>query len=380
MASRDEKQIKKQRETMSKKAAYFGAAIGLLIIGIIGFIVWFVNYSPNVTVYTVGDYEVKKDLYTCVYYYDTMAAQKWTDYGFELTKDPYKQDFDNYADGKKFDTWGAYFENATNNTLKFMYVMTDTAKKGGYTYSKEVTEHIEAELSGIEEEKGTTKTFKDYMLENFGAPIEKDTFKTYLTLYYQASDFYTHITESKALFQKYIGVNAAAFEKTYQAHRADIDVVSFRYYYLPVTDENNAKVLSLKNAASEKEFQSLCNTYAGDEAYAKEDKSLYQNISLKRINTLTKSKIAAYLSDTNSKAGDIFTAVGTTKGDEYTDIVYLVKPGAKDTGAYHESDVANWEFAAMGILLEEYYDAGYKTALSEKGIAAFKKDMIIPEG
>ena len=218
------------------------------------------------------------------------------------------------------------------------------------------------------------------MLENFGAPIEKDTFKTYLTLYYQASDFYTHITESKALFQKYIGVNAAAFEKTYQAHRADIDVVSFRYYYLPVTDENNAKVLSLKNAASEKEFQSLCNTYAGDEAYAKEDKSLYQNISLKRINTLTKSKIAAYLSDTNSKAGDIFTAVGTTKGDEYTDIVYLVKPGAKDTGAYHESDVANWEFAAMGILLEEYYDAGYKTALSEKGIAAFKKDMIIPEG
>ena len=380
MANRDEKEIKKQRESMSKKAAYFGAAIGLLIIGIIGLIVWFVNYSPNLTVYTVGEYEAKKDLYTCVYYYDTMASQKWADYGFDVTKDPYAQAFDNYADGKKFDSWGAYFEYATNNTLKFMYVMTDTAQKGGYTYPKEVQDHIDAELTGIENEKSTAKSFKDYMLENYGAPIEKDTLVTYLTLYYRATDFYAKITESKALFQKYIGVNAASFEQTYQKHKDEIDVVSFRYYYFPHDAENNAKIKALKNAASEKAFRSLCNEYAGDEAYAKNDKSLYQNMSLKRINSLTKSKIAANLSDSSSKAGDIFTAVGTTKGNVYTDIVYLVKPRAKDTGAYRESDVANWEFAAMGIMLEDYYDANYKPSVSEKGIAAFKEDMIIPEG
>ena len=380
MANNNSKEVKKQRENATKKVTYIGAAVGLVVVAVIAFIIWFVSYIPNATVYTVGDYEVKRDLYTCVYYYDTMAAKKWADYGFDITKDPYEQNFDNYANGKKFATWGAYFEDLTNNTLKFMYVMRDTAQKGGYTYPKEVDTHIATELSGIEKEKGTAKSFQDYMLENFGAPIEKDTFTQYLTLYYRATDFYQKITENKALFQKYIGVNAASFEQTYKAHKDEIDVVSFRYCYLPRTAENTAKVNALKNAASEKAFRALCNANAADEAYATNDKSLYPNISLKRINTLTKSKIAVYLSDANSKAGDIFTATSIAEGDEYTDVVYLVKPRGKDTSAYHKSEVQNWEFAAMSIMLEDYYNANYKTAVSEKGIAAFKESMIIPEG
>ena len=380
MSKQSDKEIKLQREKATKKVTYIGAAIGLLVVAVIAFVIWFVSFIPNSTVYTVGDYEVKRDLYTCVYYYDTMASQKWADYGFDITKDPYEQPFDNYANGKKFDTWGAYFEDLTDNTLKFMVVMNDTAEKGGYTYPEEVESHIATELSGIEKEKGNAKSFKDYMLENFGAPIEKDTFTQYLTLYYRSTDFYKQITENKALFQKYIGVNAVSFEKTYQSHKDEIDVVSFRYCYLPHTAENTAKVNALKNVSSEKEFRSLCNTYAANETYTANDKSLYTNMSLKRINTLTKSKIAAYLSDADSKAGDVFTAVGTTKGDAYTDIVYLVKPRGKDTTAYHESDVQNWEFAAMGVMLEDYYAREYKTELSETGIANFKKSMIIPEG
>ena len=99
MSKQSDKEIKLQREKATKKVTYIGAAIGLLVVAAIAFIIWFVNCIPNSTVYTVGEYEVKRDLYTCVYYYDTMASQKWADYGFDITKDPYVQPFDNYANG-----------------------------------------------------------------------------------------------------------------------------------------------------------------------------------------------------------------------------------------------------------------------------------------
>ena len=380
MAQKSNKEVKKEREKASRKAAYVGSLIGLAVVGIIGIIIWTVNFTPNLTVLTVGDYEVKRDLYTCVYYYDTMASDNWADkYQYDLAKDPYKQSYEYYADGVKYDTWGDYFEKLTNDTLRLLIVMNDIADKNGYTYKEEVQDHIDAELASIEEEKGTTTSFKEYMLTNYGAPITKKVLVRYLELYYKGMDFYKAITESKALFNKYIGGNSSSFEKAYRENADEIDVVTFRYYFLAATKDNAAKIEALKHAGSEKEFKALCNRYAKDENYTKNDKSLYQNMSLQRINSLSKSEISKLLSSEKSKAGDIYAANGEMDGKTYTDIIYVVKARGKDTSAYKDSDVKQWEFKVMGILLEQFYDTNYHLEVSSKGMEVFKKSMIIPE-
>ncbi|MBR2589997.1 MAG: hypothetical protein IKE65_03660 [Clostridia bacterium] len=381
MAKQTTKEEKKQREKNARKATYIGAALGLFVVGVIGVIVWIFAYSPNLTVYTVGDYEVKKDFYTCVYCCDTLKSKNWSfEYDFDATKDPYEQEYNYYAGGVKYDTWGDYFEKLTNDTVRFLVVMNDTAEKGGYTFTEKVQENIDADMQAIEDEKEPKTSFKDYMLEEYGAPIEKDTYLQYLTMYYRAREFYGAITESKALFNKYIGGNASAFEKVYEQKKERIDVVSFRYCYLPMTDENASMIDALKNADSEKEFKDLCNAYhKADENYVKNDKSLYKNMSLRKINDLAKGGITDELSDAACKAGDIYTNEATLNGEPYIDIVYVVKPAGKDTTAYKDTDVQKWEFAVMGEMLEDYYDANYESEISEKGIKEFRKSIIVPK-
>ena len=47
--------------------------------------------------------------------------------------------------------------------------------------------------------------------------------------------------------------------------------------------------------------------------------------------------------------------------------------------AYNKSEVKQWEFGAMGIMLEDYTKANYKIEVSEKGIKAFRDDIIVPQ-
>ena len=370
--------MQKQRKKNMAKASYIGIAAAFLLIGIVGVIVWLTGGNMNRTVLTVGNHRVKKDLYTCVYYYDTMASKNWQESGFDTAENPYEQAFDYYAQNEKFESWGAYFEKMTNDTLRFLFVMTDLAQEGGYTYTDDVQTHIETEISGIESEKGTAKNFETYMFENYGAVISKKTLKQYLELYYRATEFYKAITESKALFTKYMNVNADVFEKTYAENKDAIDVVSFRYFSLDNNKSNAAKIEALKQAADEKSFQSLCNQYKNDEAYTKNDSSLFENYSLKTINTLSTGEIAKHLSEENSKAGDIYYAVSEVDKKSLFEIVFVVKSRAKNTSLYQDSEVEQWEFDTMGLILEEYYDKNYTLSISDKGIEEFKDSMIIP--
>ena len=378
MAKQNSKALKEERKKASTKAAYIGTAAALIIVGVVGVVIWLVNYSPNLPVYQVGEYAVKKDLFTCTYYYNTMTAQDWKAYGFDIYKSPYEQKFDYEAEEKSFDNWGDYFEYVTENTLKYLLVMRDTAAKGDYTYTDEVRTKTENELATIDKEKGAKST-KEYMLETYGAQISKKTLEEYLTLYYQAQEFYKKITESKAMFNKYIGGNTSVFEKTYQAHRDEIDVVSFRYYTMLVNSENESKIAALRSAGSPKEFQALCNEYSGDENYAKEDKSLYQNASLQKIGKISNNVIADALMADSCQAGDILYSTYQKDGKTVAEIVYVVSPRQKNTQFYNESDVQQWEFATMSILLEEYYNAHYKIEVKEDGLEEFRKQMIIPQ-
>lgn len=378
MAKQNSKKVREQREKSNAKAAYLGTTVALILIGVIGIVIWLVGRSPNVTVMKVGDIEIKKDLYTCTYYFGTMTSQNWKEQGFDIYTDPYEQPLDHIANGKEVKSWGAYFEILTKDSLEFMVVMTDTAQKKGYTYTEEVLSHINSEFASIEQEKGQAMSWEEYMLRNYGASISQKTLKQYLDMYYKAADFYKAITTSKALFNRYITGDNTVFETTYEKNPDAIDVVSFRYILLPNTAQNAATIQALENAASEEEFKDLCNRYKNDESYTKEDSSLFTDIPLKRISILKNSLIPAKLADRTAKEGDILAAPIEENGTECMEIAYLVKPRAKDTSAYEESDVQKWEFEAMSLLLEEYYDSEYQSEIVEKGFAAFKEDMIIP--
>ena len=267
----------------------------------------------------------------------------------------------------------------TNDTLKYYLVMNDTAQKGGYEYTSEVETHINTELASIDEEKGTAKNFRMYMIENYGADVSKKTYKEYLNLHYKAAEFFKKITESKAMFNKYIGGDSGSFETVYKENKDEIDVVSFRYFNLTDNKTNASKIGQLASASSEKEFKNLCNKFKNDEEYEKNDSSLYENYSLLQINMLSKGELARKVSSHDSKAGDIYLNKAVIDGEDSVEFVYMVKPRGKDTSAYNESDVANWEYRAMSIMLEDYYDSGYKLTVSDKGLESFKEGMIIAE-
>ncbi|MBR0414576.1 MAG: hypothetical protein IJI67_05870 [Clostridia bacterium] len=382
MAKQNSKAFKEERKKASAKAMYIGTAVALVLIGLTGLIVWLVQYNSNVTVYQVGEQAVKKDLYTCAYYYSTMTSQDWKSQGFDVYQDPYEQKLGETVSEKvreKFENWGEYFESLTNDGLKFILVMQDTATKGGYTYTQEVQDKIDQEWEALQQDKPATMNFQDYMLRTYGAPIKSKTFQNYLTMYHQAAQFYKDITESKALFNKYIGGTAADFESTYQAHRDELDVVSIRYFSMEDTPENAAKIEALKNAADQKEFGALCNEYKNDETYTKEDQSLFKDVTLMQVNQVSKSVISKTLTSQKTKEGDICYSDYKKDGKTFVEIVCVVKPRGKNMNAYNESDVKQWEFGAMGVLLEEYYDAHYTTEVSQKGIEAFREDMIIPQ-
>lgn len=377
MAKQSKKEYQKQKEARTKKAMYTGVCIALFLVGLTGVLIWFLNYSPNLSVVKVNEYEYKKDMYTCVYYYNTMVAKDWKSEGFDVTKDPYEQPFS--GDESQYETWGDYFQSLTENTLRYFTAMTDIAEKGGYTYTAEVENAAKAELDGILNSKNPAVTFTDYMLQNYGAPIQKRVLESYLQLYYRSTYFYKDITHSKALFNKYIGGNASTFEEIYEKHRDEIDVVTFRYYALENTAQNEDKIDALEHAHSPEEFKQLCDTYENKETYTQNDSSLYENISISQMKNVVQNHISVGLCDANTETGDVLVNVYEKNGKEYKEIVYVVQARGKDTSAYDESDVQKWEFSAMSLMLETEYE-NYKTEVLERGINEFKKTMVIPAG
>lgn len=358
------------------RAAYFGISIACVIIGIAGLIVWYVGTGPNYKVMQVGDTFVRRDVYNCAYYFGAMTARDWSEEGFDAKHNPYDQPIENAREGVS--NWGDFFEQQTQSNLKFFLTMNDIAAKNGYHYSNEVEKKIEQTLSALEEKKDTAKAFDRFMLESYGSAISKKSLVKYLTLQYRAEEFYTQITENKSQFFQYMGGDDAFFEEIYQKYTDKIDTVSIRYIAVEKNEKNAAVIAALKSAQSEKEFQRLCNDFKNDEAYTKQDSSLYENISVATMMEFSDGIIAGKLSDTNSKAGDIIYEDITLDTGDACEIVYVVKARSKDTSAYKDSEVKNWEYRVMRLLLDEHFEHNYTLSIYEKGKDSFKKNMTIP--
>lgn len=376
---KSKKELKKERDHRSKIAGYIGTAVALFIVGAIGITVFAVRYSPNYAAYKVNDTVIRKDIYNCAYYYDTLGSQNWQKYGYDTQKNPYKQKLTyDFADGS-YNTWGDYFEHLSENTLKFCCIMNDMAKKNGYEYTAKAEENALKELKTVESERTDKNvSFKDFMQVQYGAEISKSTLKKYLEMYYKAMDFYDALVGDKAVFCKYTGCKVSDIEEMYNKNVDKYDSVSFRYYALSDTEANAAKIDKLKNAASEEQFKSYCNTFSSSTAdYKKNDKSLYKGYSLYTINKVCDGKAVDFLTSKKSKAGEIFSYRKKYEGKYIVEVIYLVSPRGKNTQAYNKTNVSTWEFQVMSDMLETYYKKNYKTQRISKGINEFKKNIVV---
>ncbi len=372
----DSKANKQKRKKRSNMAGYIGIAVALCFVGILGVVIWAVNLSPNYITYTVNDHQIDKDFYTCVYRYDTMTSKDWKKYEFDPFKNPYHQKFNYTQANESFATWGDYFQSLTDDSLDFLYIMTDTAKKTGYTYSDSVKSSIKSEYSSVKQEAEKQEMeFEEYMLATYGSEISPDTLLKYLTLYYKANDFYKALTTDKALFVKTFALDDNFFENYYKQNKEKIDVVTYRYYYLENTKENAEKIEKFKNAKSSYEFKKLCDLYSASLNYAENDLSLQENQSVQMINSLTNSKIAKDITSYSAKENKTYYQTAEVDGKESVEFVFLVKARTKDTEPYNKSEVKNWEFSVMSLFLEEYKDKNFKCSEAEKGIKQFKKDI-----
>ena len=370
------KQNKIEREKRAKKATYFGVAMGLLAVGILGIIVWAVNLSPNYITYTVNSHKIDKQFYSLVYFYDTYTSKDWKQYDYDPTVNPYHQKFNYTQSDETFATWGEYFQSLTDDTLDFFYIMTDIANKTGYTYSDSVEANIKSEYSSVKKEaEKDGSDFEEYMLKTYGVEVSAENFNKYLTLYYKANDFYKAITTDKELFLKAFSLDDDFFETYYNENTDKIDVISYRYYYLENTKENAEKIKKFKNAKSSYEFKKLCDFYSASLTYAENDWSLHENQSIQQINSATKSKIAKSITSSSAKENKVYYDEVDIEGKDSVEFVYLVKARTKDTELYNKSEVKNWEFSAMSLFLEDYKEDNFKCSEVEKGIKQFKKDV-----
>lgn len=370
------KENKEKRKKRANAAGYIGIAVGLLAVGIIGVIVWAVNFCPNYIAYSVNEYQADKNLYSCVYFFDTVASKKWTDYGFDIYTNPYEQKFTYAAGGEEYATWGEYFQSLTDKEFDYIYIMNDVAKKNGYAFSTDISDKVKSEMDKIKKEADKAEMdLEEYTLSNYGAQISEETLLKYLNLYYKAEDFYKAVSTDKALFFKYFSYEESDFENKYKEDPDKYDVVSYRYYYLENNMENQSKIKAFKTAKNEEEFKKLCNLYSASLDYADKDSSLHENESVYRIKSLSSAEVAKKITSDSAKEGTVYYQNSKIEDKDCVEFIYLVKARGRDTSAYNKSKVQIWEFGVMSDLLEEYYGANYKCSEQEKGIKSFIKEI-----
>lgn len=370
------KQNKLKRKKQSNMARYIGIVAAMFVVGVLGVTIWLLNLSPNYVTYTVNSHQIDKENYSLVFFYNTYTSKDWQEYGYDSTKNPYNQKFNYTQANKSFKTWGDYFQSMTDDTIDFFYIMTDTAKKTGYTYSDSVKTSVKTEQSSLAKKaKEESIGFEEYMLKTYGVEATEESLCDYLTLYYQANDFYKAITTDKQLFLKTFSLDENFFENYYEEKSEDIDVVSYRYYYLENTKANAEKIGKFKNVKSADEFKKLCDFYSASLSYAESDSSLYTNQNIKQIKSFTNSKIAQSISSNSAKENKLYYNEAEINGKDCVEFVYLVKAKSKDTEVYGKSDLKNWEFSVISLFLEDYKDKNFKCCEVEKGIEQFKKDV-----
>ena len=323
-----EKDIEKSLKRKAKLKKIF-AVLGGVILGlaVAVSVIWFVG---NKQVIKVDGTPVSMDIYKCVYYCEN--AVNYAGSGFDISQPASKQPYEN---DDKYKTWDDALKDATNSSLKIYYSLYNAGQKEGFKISSDDKKQIEDTIDNINSyAKQSNQSFEDYMKDNYGIYITEKNFRPYLELSAYVNAYYKHCME------KY--VKSSDLEKIYKENPDNYDVVSFRYFYVPIGDKITKKealkrVKAVAAAKNEKQFHQLAKKYATEDvakSYTDEKATLVENMACSNI---VDRPVSEFLTNKNSKKGA--TTYGVSSDSTYAEAAMLIVPRHKDESLVKEQAI-----------------------------------------
>ena len=323
-----EKDIEKSLKLKAKLKKVF-AVIGGVVLGLAVAIavIWFVG---NKQVIKVDGTPVSMDIYKCVYYCEN--AVNYAGSGFDISKPASKQPYEN---DDKFKTWDDALKDATNSSLKIYYSIYNAGQKEGFKISSDDKKQIDDTIESIKSyAKESNQSFEDYMKDNYGIYITEKNFRPYLELSAYVNAYYKHSME------KY--VKSSDLEKIYKENPDNYDVVSFRYFYVPIGDKMAKKealkrVKAVAAAKNEKQFHKLAKKYATEDVaktYTDDKATLVENMACSNI---VDRPVSDFLTNKDSKKGTTF--YGVSSDSTYAEAAMLIVPRHKDESLVKEQAI-----------------------------------------
>lgn len=323
-----EKDIEKSLRRKAKLKKII-AVVGGVILGlaVAVSIIWFVG---NKQVVKVDGTPVSMDIYKCVYYCEN--GVNYAGSGFDMTKPASKQ---TYKDSDKYETWDDALKDATNTSLKIYYSIYNAGQKEGFKISNDDKKKIDETIDTINSyAKQSNQTFEDYMKSNYGISITEKRFRPYLELSSYVNAYYKHCMAKN--------IKNGDLEKIYKENPDNFDVVTFRYFYVQISDKLTKKealkrVKAVAGAKTEKEFHQLAKKYATEDVaktYTDENSTLVSDMACSNI---VDRPVSDFLTNKKSKKGTTF--YGVSSDSTYAEATMLIVPRHKDESLVKEQAI-----------------------------------------
>lgn len=352
-----EKSLKRKAKLKKILAIVCGVILGLAVAVSV---IWF---AGNKQVVKVDGTSVSMDIYNCVYYCEN--AINYTGSGFDINKKPSKQP---YKNSDEYDTWDDALKEATNSSLKIYYSIYNAGIKEGFKPSKDETEKIDQTIEQINSyAKESNLSFEDYMKTNYGISITEKRFRPYLELSSYVNSYYKHCMAKS--------VKAEDLEKIYKENPDNFDVVTFRYFYINISDkitkeEALKRVKAVASAKTEKQFHQLAKKNATQDVaktYTSDKSTLVEDMACSNI---VDRPVSDFLTNKDSKKGATFC--GVSKDSTYAEAAMLVVPRHKDDNLIKEQAI-NEVATQKG---EKFIDDISKDAQLKSGIGMIIRNLV----
>ena len=310
-----EKSLKKKRTLKKVLASLAGVVLALVVCCAV---IYFVG---NKSVVKVDGTSVPMNIYNAVYYIENAA--NYTSAGFNPDEKPSKQ---KYTESDDYKTWDDFLNAQTSDALKLYYGIYNEGQKAGYQMKDKDKESVDNAIKNIKSyAQSANQSFEDYMKSMYGLKISENDFRPYLELTAYVNSYFKSVM-SKDITKKQL-------DKIYKDNPDNYQVVSFRYFYVQVSDSVKAEdalktVEKISKAKTEKEFHKLVTENVNkDNAanYKDKDSTLVKDMACSNIQNRPVAKLL-----TNDKAKKGETVFGLSDDKTFAEVAMLVVPKHKD--------------------------------------------------
>ena len=323
-----EKDLEKSLKTKRLLKKIGGIVLGVVLaLAISCAVIFFVG---NKSVVKVDGTSVPMNIYKCVYYIEN--AVNYTSSGYNMEEKASKQA---YKDSDDYETWDDFLKDQTTEALKLYYGIYNEGKKAGYEMTEKDKESVTSALKNINSYAASANlSFDDYMKSQYGLKISEKDFTPYLELTAYVNSYY------KSVMGK--DITKEQLEKIYKENPDNYNVVTFRYYYVQVsetiTKDDALKVVEkISKAKTEEEFHKLVLSSVNKENaanYKDSDSTLVKDMACSNIQN---RPVAKLLTDEKAKKGQ--TIFGLSEDNTFAEVAMLVEPKHKSDEMIKEAAI-----------------------------------------